>query len=391
MKEEKDSWIVNGFEDAVRTRVPLKIALTGPSHAGKTLSALLLAKEMGERICVIDTENGSASLYADRVKFKTKSIYAPYTVQKFHEAMEIAKAAQCDVLVIDSISHEWGGSGGLLEKKYELDKRGGNSFTNFAGITKEHELFKAYLLHAPMHVICTIRSKTRHVIEQDEKGKSRVRKLGLELEQREGMEYEFTVVWDLDKETHVASVSKDRTGLFDNDEFLISQETGKRLMEWWKSAAPAKPLPLPITKEEWDKQVAEGVAIGWTEHDIGGWLRAKYGVTSVSQLMRDQLDAFNTYMQAHPKLKAGTTQTPHPLKAASQKPAVGWDETCSEAQRKRLWALCNGDKRTRDELLFDMFGEDVMNDAGEISAERLTKGQIKEVFTRLESKEARKA
>lgn len=306
MNENQNSpqeWVVNGFEDAVRTKVPLKIALTGPSHAGKTLSALILAKQMGERICVIDTENNSAALYADRVKFKTKALYAPYTVQKFHEAMELAKAAKCDVLIIDSISHEWIGSGGLMEKKYELDKRGGNSFTNFQGITKEHELFKAYLLHAPMHVICTIRAKTKHVIEQDEKGKSRVRKLGLELEQREGMEYEFTVVWDLDKETHHASVSKDRTGLFDGQEFVIDPETGDRLMEWWKSGAPAKPPELPITKVQWDEATSLAHSLGWTADDVKALVLEKFKLVSASGFTLNTLAQFEEHVRANPKTK----------------------------------------------------------------------------------------
>lgn len=230
------------FKKAERRQAKLKLALTGPSGSGKTMSALFLASGIGEKIAVIDTENSSASLYADRFEFDTLTLEPPYTIQKYVEAIRAAQAAGYDVLVIDSLSHAWAGAGGLLAKKEALDARGGNSFANWGGISKEHEQFKAMLLNCNIHLICTMRSKQDYVLEINEKGKSAPRKVGLAPIQREGMEYEFTTVFDLGMD-HNAQASKDRTGLFDGQIFQPSKATGETLMNWLQEAKPEEPKP----------------------------------------------------------------------------------------------------------------------------------------------------
>lgn len=233
------------FKKAERKQVKLKIALTGPSGSGKTMSALLLAMGIGKKIAVIDTENGSASLYADRFDFDTIVLKSPYTVAKYLEAMNAASAAGFDVLIIDQISHAWAGEGGLLAKKEALDSRGGsNSYTNWGGITKEHEQFKSAILNYEGHLICTMRSKQDYVLEQNEKGKSVPKKVGMAPIQREGMEYEFTTVFDLAMD-HYAQSSKDRTSLFDGQLFKITPDTGALFMKW---LSVAKPTQLQLTE-----------------------------------------------------------------------------------------------------------------------------------------------
>ncbi len=192
------------FKKAERTQATLKIALTGPSGSGKTFSGLILAAALGKKIAVVDTENKSASLYADMDKgplagivFDVLDLEPPYTIVKYAEAIEAAEKAGYDVLLIDSISHAWAGEGGLLDKKAALDQRGGNSYTNWATITPEQERFKARILQAGIHVICTMRSKQDYVLEQNDKGKSVPKKVGLAPIQRDGMEYEFTTVFDI--------------------------------------------------------------------------------------------------------------------------------------------------------------------------------------------------
>lgn len=240
------------FQKAVRKQVKLKIALTGPSGAGKTFSALLIASGIGKRIAVIDTENKSASLYAGMSKgplagidFDILEIEPDYTIQKYAEAIEAAEKAGYDVLIVDSISHAWAGEGGLLAKKEALDQRGGNSYTNWAGITKEHEAFKAKILNANIHLICTMRSKQDYVLEMNDKGKSAPKKVGLAPIQRDGMEYEFTTVFDLAMD-HNAKVSKDRTDLFDGMIFKPTKETGEQLMKWLMSGKPASTSPVDM-------------------------------------------------------------------------------------------------------------------------------------------------
>ena len=234
------------FKKAERKQVRPKFAITGPSGSGKTFSGLLLAAGMGKKIAVIDTENGSASLYADMDKgplkgvgFDVLEIAPPYTIDKYAQAIEAAQGAGYEVLVVDSISHAWAGEGGLLSKKEALDARGGNSYTNWAGITKEHELFKARLLNCDIHLICTMRSKQDYVLEVNDKGKSSPKKVGLAPIQRDGMEYEFTTVFDLAMD-HNAVASKDRTSLFDGHIFKPTIETGKKLMAWLMGGKPVQ-------------------------------------------------------------------------------------------------------------------------------------------------------
>jgi hypothetical protein len=244
------------FQKAARTQTALKIAITGPSGSGKTFSALLLAAGIGKKIAVVDTENGSASLYAgmekgplEGIEFDTLALEPPYTIQKYVEAIDAAEKGKYDVLLIDGISPAWAGEGGLLSKKEALDQRGGNSYTNWAGITKEHEQFKARLLNADIHLICTMRSKQDYILEMNEKGKSAPKKVGLNPIQRDGMEYEFTTVFDLAMD-HNAIATKDRTSLFDGQVFKPTKTTGKKIMDWLKSGTP-------VAKKESAKPVAE--------------------------------------------------------------------------------------------------------------------------------------
>lgn len=220
------------FKKAEKKQVKLKMAITGPSGSGKTFSALAIASGIGKKIAVVDTENGSASLYSDKFAFDEATMSAPYLIQKYTKAIEEAAKAGYDVLILDSMSHAWAGDGGLLSKKEALDKSGrGNSYTNWASITKEHEMFKEHLLNAPIHVIGTMRSKQEYVLQENEKGKQAPVKVGLAPIQRDGMEYEFTVVFDMGM-NHTATASKDRTGIFDSQVFVPNKDTGILLMSW---------------------------------------------------------------------------------------------------------------------------------------------------------------
>jgi len=245
------------FIKAARKQHKPKLALTGPSGAGKTFSALLIASGMGKKIAVIDTENGSASLYADMDKgplkglaFDVLELEPPYTIDKYVRAIEAAQAEKYDVLVVDSISHAWAGEGGLLDKKDALDKRANtNSFTNWSGITKEHEQFKARILNAEVILICTMRSKQDYVLEINDKGKSAPKKVGMAPIQRDGMEYEFTTVFDLAMDHH-AIASKDRTAMFDGQVFKPTKKTGEQIMAWLAGGKPVEPKPAPAPAAE---------------------------------------------------------------------------------------------------------------------------------------------
>jgi hypothetical protein len=220
------------FKKAERKQAKLRLALAGPSGSGKTYSALLLAMGLGGRIAVIDTEHGSASLYADLVDFDAMELHAPYSPERYIEAIVAAEQAGYDTLIIDSYSHEWTGSGGCLEQNETVahQKFRGNTWAAWNETTPRHRKLTDKILTSSMHIICTMRSKTETVQGEGKK----ILKLGMKSEQRDGTDYEFTVVLDLTHDGHTATASKDRTKLFDQPE-LISEETGKRLLNWLNS------------------------------------------------------------------------------------------------------------------------------------------------------------
>lgn len=238
------------FKKAIKKQVKLKIAMTGPSGSGKTKSALRLATGFGGRIALIDSENDSASLYADEFNFDSVSISAPYTTEKYIDAIKAAVKAGYDWVIVDSATHAWAGEGGLLDQKEQIDARGkGNSYTNWATITKKHEAFKAEIQNSPIHLIATMRSKQDYVVTENAKGKQAPQKVGLAPIQREGMEYEFTVVYDVAM-NHEAEASKDRTGLYSGKLFKITEETGVELRNWLASGEQVKGNEPTVVKTQ---------------------------------------------------------------------------------------------------------------------------------------------
>jgi hypothetical protein len=236
------------FKPATRSQANAKIAIAGPAGSGKTRAALLIAKGLGGKTAVLDTENNSASLYADAPwlegwTFDTAKIEAPYDTEKFINGINTAIRMGYTTVIVDSASHEWEGEGALKDQKDTLDATGrGNSFTNWQPITKKHEKFKSALLHSKINVIATMRSKIAYA-QVSEGGKTQIKKMGLAPIQREGMEYEFTVMFDL-SDSQLAEVSKDRTNLFAKDKpFAITTATGESILNWLKGAKPSEEIP----------------------------------------------------------------------------------------------------------------------------------------------------
>jgi len=237
------------FKKAVRKQVKLKIAISGPAGSGKTYSALRLATGFGGKIAVIDTENGSASLYSDKFNYDVTEIRPPFTTAKYIEAINAAVDAGYENLVIDSISHAWNGEGGILDRKTKKDMRGGNSFTNWGEFTPEQDKFIGALMQSGINVFATMRSKTEYVVEANSKGKQAPRKVGLAPIQRDGVDYEFTTVFDVAL-NHTAETSKDRTGLFVDQTFLITEEHGEQLRTWQSGGAADNTLKDLLTEIE---------------------------------------------------------------------------------------------------------------------------------------------
>ncbi len=235
------------IKKAVRERVYLKLVVTGPSGGGKTLGSIGIAKGLAPtgKIGVIDSENRSASYYASRFDFDVIELEAPFTTQKYLEALRAFIDGGYEVVVIDSLTHEWAASGGILDQKAAKDSRGGNSFSNWNEMKQLHNKFVETLLQSRIHVVCTLRSKMEYALEQDEKGRSTVRKVGLAPISSDGMEYEFGVMFDVERNSHLAIASKDRTGLFEGRSLNLDERVGKELAEWLASGAELAPTPEP--------------------------------------------------------------------------------------------------------------------------------------------------
>jgi len=234
------------FTKAVRKKSKLRLALTGPSGSGKTYSALLIAKGLGGKVAVIDTEHGSASLYSDLLDFDSLELTPPYSPERYVAAIQAAEKAGYDILIIDSTTHEWSGSGGCLEinEQTAQAKYRGNTWSAWNETTPRHRRFIDSMLQCNMHIIATGRSKTETSQEDSGNGKKKVVKLGMKTEQRDGFEYEFTCVLDIVHDNHYAVASKDRTGLFNGEALVINEHTGKSLLNWLDSG---KEIETPIT------------------------------------------------------------------------------------------------------------------------------------------------
>lgn len=233
------------FVPALRKQSRLRLGLIGPSGSGKTMSALRIAKGLaaGGKIALIDTEHKSASLYADVVAFDCCQLES-FEVQRFIEAIEEAGAAGYAVVVVDSLSHAWAGKGGILEFVDRTSKRTGNNFTAWREATPLHNQLIEAILSSPCHVICTMRSKVEHIVEQVN-GKTQMRKVGLQPIQRDGMEYEFTIVGDI-TDQHDLIITKTRAA-FLKDEIIRepTEQFGKKLLSWLNEgeASPMKQEP----------------------------------------------------------------------------------------------------------------------------------------------------
>jgi hypothetical protein len=244
---------------AKRSATKLRLLLTGPSGSGKTWGALQIAKGLGGRTVVIDTEEGSSDLYDQLHDFDVIDLRPPFSPERYIEAITAAEEAGYDVIIVDSVTHCWSGAGGCLELLEDVAKAQfrGNTWSAFSVITPRWRAFVDKLLRSPAHVICSGRSKTE-TAQVDDHGKKKVAKLGMKLEARDGLEFEFTCVLDLIHDGHYATVSKDRTGLFAGDPKPITEDTGRRLAEWLAGATPnpltnsvkaLSPLVARVTEE----------------------------------------------------------------------------------------------------------------------------------------------
>jgi len=251
---------------AQRKKAKLKLGMASPAGGGKTMGALLIAyglmkekypklsdAELWAKIAIIDSENGSGELYVGtEVKesrlvigsYNAITLTAPFEPDKYSDAIRLCHESGIEVVIIDSTSHLWVGTGGALDQQGNIAKRTGNSWTAWRDVTPQLNRFIDAMLQTDVHIIATMRSKMEHVQEKDSNGKTIIRKVGMNPVQKDGMEYEFTAFIDIDAE-HQSFGSKDRTGgIIDQKYFLITPQVGRDFMNWLESGDDAKTIVL---------------------------------------------------------------------------------------------------------------------------------------------------
>ncbi|HTE07683.1 MAG TPA: AAA family ATPase [Flavitalea sp.] len=291
---------------ATRQRAKIRMGFSAVSGGGKTYSALFVAFGLSgdwEKIAVIDTENMSADLYSDLGPYQVLTLGGPYTPERYVEAIKTCEAAGMDVIIIDSITHEWDGRGGILDIHSNMT---GNSFTNWSTLTPRHQAFIDAILKSTCHILTTVRRKQDYEMSKDNNGKNTVTKLGLKEVTREGFEYELTLNLELDVK-HNATVSKDRTGLFaGKPSFIPTVETGKLIRLWCDSGsepivAPDPREELTVTHAAWPA-VVQAIQNGYTLAQV----EKKYRVTNGSKVALEELIATKN----QPKPQDNHIQTP---------------------------------------------------------------------------------
>jgi len=233
---------------AERTQVCPKIAISGPSGSGKTLSALMIAYGITKdwsKILVIDTENSSSELYSNAdIKGLSKKIGQfdvipfgpPYAPERYVQAIQCAEQGNYQVVILDSLSHSWNGTGGALDKVNNSNSS--NSYAAWKQVTPIFQRMIDAILQSKCTIICTMRAKQDYVMETNEKGKQVPRKVGMAPIIRDGIEYEFTTVFDINLD-HYGFTSKDRTGMF-GGQLIMDESIGTAFEQWRVSGAPIR-------------------------------------------------------------------------------------------------------------------------------------------------------
>lgn len=241
---------------AVRAKMKVPIMLMGASGSGKTVGALLIAKgivwqmfpdlsddEKWEKIAVIDTEHGRSTLYAGMTikeqeigSFLHYDLSKPYTPQRYKDAFMECKQAGCEVIIVDSITHAWSGEGGVLDKVNAL----GGKFSDWNKVKPDENTLLSMFLDTDVHVIACVRSKQGYELTTLDTGKLQIEKVGLKAEQKDSLEYEFAITFQL-YQNHTAEPMKDNSNSFDG-RFIITEETGKQIYEWAEEGVDIKAI-----------------------------------------------------------------------------------------------------------------------------------------------------
>ena len=253
------------FVKATKAQAKLRMAITGPSGAGKTKTALRVAGGIGKRIALADSEYKSASKYASEHDFDVDELNGETNPMRYIKAIEDAESDGFDVVILDSITHAWEATKAVVDKKKAADKFQ-NGFSAWSEGSALWQKLLDKIQSSRIHVIVTMRAKTEYAQEKDDRGKTVIRKLGLAPEVRDGTEYAFDVVLDLDQQ-HNGRITKTRCAALDEYfENKPGEDLGKALSAWLTDGAELPKLANPaerdamladlkvlgLSREQWD-------------------------------------------------------------------------------------------------------------------------------------------
>lgn len=252
------------FKKATKKQSKLRMALMGVSGSGKTFSALAIASNLGAKIAVIDTESGSASKYSDFFEFDVCELAPPYSSRAYIEALTAAEEAGYDVVIIDSLSHAWVGEGGALDQVDTASKKfKGHSYMAWGDVTPQYRKLFDAIIRSQCHVIATMRSKTEYVIENNN-GRNVPKKIGMAPQLREGSEYEFDVVGEMDFTNNLVITKSRIYSLSDKVFHKPGKEVAKILKDWLNSGE----APAIESKEPYAFWKSPQDAINWASVEL---------------------------------------------------------------------------------------------------------------------------
>lgn len=252
-----------GFKKAIREDIFVKVCTIAPSGGGKSFSTLRLGKGLSEalsrktgiqeRVAYIGTEGSRDKYYANEFDYDLLQLKNDFSPEKYIDAIEEALDSGYKIIIVDSISHEWVGKNGCLEIH---SKMAGNSYTNWNKVTPRHNKLMDLILDCEAHVIVTVRGKDKYVMEEVN-GKQVVTKLNLGYQQRDDIEYLFTLSLNIDKDSHLFTSLKDNTHLFEDRNEILTEKDGEKLLEWATNGdIKAKREELEKAKEEGKAKIA---------------------------------------------------------------------------------------------------------------------------------------
>lgn len=292
------------FKKAVRKQTSVLLALAGPSGSGKTYSAIRFARGLTDgRIAVIDTEAGRALHYADMFDFDHLDLKPPFSPTAYLEAIKQAEADGYKAIIIDSMSHEWAGDGGMQDMHDDAVERmsGGDSqkaervnVGAWRDPKRDHKRMISGFLQSRSHLLFCLRAEEKIKMQKDEKGKMQIVPMGWQPICEKNFMYEMTASFMLSADRpgipQPIKLQEQHKPFFDLGRHL-DEQAGARLAEWSHGKANGKVGPTPGERlRAWVKEKGFEVA------EVKAAIK-QAGATSSADLTEDQLTAVQSQLE----------------------------------------------------------------------------------------------